>query len=35
MNRYEWRYLLRKLSRRLTGWCRWSPAAYRGERHRA
>lgn len=34
MNKYERRYLLRQLARRLTGWCRWEPVVYRGERHR-
>lgn len=35
MNKYERRYLLRQLSRRLNSWCRWKPAVFRGERHRA
>ena len=33
MNKYDWRYLLRQLSRVLTGWCRWDSTVYRGERH--
>ena len=33
MNKYDWRYLLRQLSRVFTGWCRWDSTVYRGERH--
>lgn len=33
MNKYDWRYLLRQLSRVLTGWSRWDSTVYRGERH--
>ena len=29
MNKYDWRYLLRQLSRVLTGWCRWDSTVYR------
>ena len=32
MNKYDWRYLLRQLSRVLTGWSRWDRTVYRGER---
>ena len=34
MNKYDWRYLLRQLSRGLTSWSRWDSTICCGERHR-
>jgi hypothetical protein len=34
MNKYDWRYLLRQLSRGLTSWSRWDSTVCCGERHR-